>query len=250
MSRLSRFLHLEKERRDAPAPAGAATRERFGAAPPPVSEPAPPPPDPVAAVAEPAPAPPVMTSTPSRPLGPALETLALAENDGAYVTIRCANCEADNGPYNRRCVNCNTPLDTPVQQVFNERWARQRAEEKAREDEEIARLAAERARADEEQRRLLREADAIMAGARAGRRWTQEEPDRVGRPSLGLVLLRQIPDARIRLAVLAVVVGVTLALVFIPQRGSETQMVGIMLTLLVSLMFLPPGWFGRGGRWE
>ena len=49
---------------------------------------------------------------------------------------RCAVCEADNGRFAERCMNCGTALDSPEQRAYNDAlWERMRAYQQAAQTE-------------------------------------------------------------------------------------------------------------------
>lgn len=59
--------------------------------------------------------------------------LEIAEEEpDTRVFLRCAVCEAENGRFAERCMNCGTALDTPEQRAYNDAlWAKRRAAEQA-----------------------------------------------------------------------------------------------------------------------
>jgi hypothetical protein len=161
MSRLRRFLHIERSRAEPVGPAGragdtagrfenverpraravtpagsGAGLDRFGPEPPPPIEL-------------------VETSTTDRPF------------------TRCMRCAMDHGVLATECAGCGASLDTEPQREFNERlWAR-RQEEAAREERALAERAAARARDGEElaaARRAMGEALAREVGEQERRR--------------------------------------------------------------------------------
>src|SRR5579859_1539840 len=108
--RLTRFLNLEKRRppRDEPAH-DVVTPGRFT----PESSP-------------PAPGPSHPVMTPGRFDPPELQ---LSQDHGEQPFLRCPSCEADNGRFAGRCVNCGGPLDTEAARTFNQQlWEGRRAE--------------------------------------------------------------------------------------------------------------------------
>jgi hypothetical protein len=144
VSRLRRFLHIERSRAERPGDpaqpaAGTAGRfgtvERAGAA-------AAPPPGSGAELGRFGPEPP-----------PQLELLETSA--GARPFTRCMRCGMDHGVFATACTGCGASLDTAAQRDFNERlWAR-RQEESARE-----------ARAAEERRAMAAREAAELASAR------------------------------------------------------------------------------------
>jgi hypothetical protein len=146
VSRLRRFLHIERSRAerpgDAPGPAGDHAG-RFGT----VERPTPAPADPPASGAElgrfgPEPQPPLELATPAA---------------GARPFTRCMRCGMDHGVLATECAGCGARLDTGPQREFNDRlWARRQEE------------AAGEARAAEERRaRAARDAAELERARRA-----------------------------------------------------------------------------------
>jgi len=222
----------------------------------PPSEPAPPvraapPPEPVPAVNPPAPPPPSAEPAPRfRPL-PHVESLPLAEREEGVLVMRCCECEAENSVFAKRCILCGQPLDSPAQRAYVDKVRREREIYLAKEQAEIDLLKQRRADADPGTRNTILQAEVILSMERARSPWLNPDQDRTGQPSLGLQLLRRIPDARHRLAVLLGTVGLVLLLVFVPERGSTPQVLGLVLSLVVSLLFLPPGLLrGRRRGWD
>jgi hypothetical protein len=116
-SRRARFRNLERGRAALPtagAPAVSAGRfdalEAHSPAAPPVTQ---------------------AREEPSREPGNAGLEL-LERRDGDQPFIRCARCEADNGPLSSQCWNCAASLQGVEQHAFNERlWEQRRREAKA-----------------------------------------------------------------------------------------------------------------------
>jgi len=136
--RLSRFLRLERPRREEPRSEPKEARGRFDA---------------VEVGREPVLSPSVPSSAMDRFRTPEGSGLALERaSDGVQPFIRCAACEADNARHELRCQRCGVDLATPEQRLFNERlWAsrQKESEEEARvleEHEAEARATAEAAR--------------------------------------------------------------------------------------------------------
>jgi hypothetical protein len=137
VSRLRRFLHIERSR-DAGAarPASGAELDRFGAEPP-----------------------------------PKIELVETAAGDRPFT--RCMRCGMDHHVLATGCSGCGARLDTAEQHAFNERlWAR-RQEEAEREARAAQELRDARARADAElaeRRRAMGEELAREVGDRERRR--------------------------------------------------------------------------------
>jgi hypothetical protein len=144
VSRLRRFLHIERSRAAGaadPADAAAGTAGRFGTVERPSAGPAPPP----ASGAE------LGRFGPEPPQ--ALELLESSAGERPFT--RCMRCGMDHGIFATECTGCGASLDTEPQREFNERlWAR-RQEEAARE-----------ARAAEERRARAAREEAEIASAR------------------------------------------------------------------------------------
>jgi hypothetical protein len=168
VSRLRRFLHLERPRAAAEADAtpdsSAATAERFEGVERPGARPAAP------------------TSSGAQldRFGPEPEpTIELVEaGGGAQPFTRCMRCGMDHGVFATQCTGCGASLDTAEQRAFNERlWAR-RQEEAAREARASAERREHEARAQEElarARRAMGEELAREVGRRERARLDEEE---------------------------------------------------------------------------
>jgi hypothetical protein len=103
--------------------------------------------------------------------------------------LRCAVCEADNGRYAERCMNCGAALGTPEQRAFNDAfWEKQRAYNQA--------VAAERPEAATSGMRAYGEQLAHQVGRSEYARlaWMRGR-----RPSAGVRILRALPR-RVRTA--------------------------------------------------
>ena len=274
MTRLRRFMHLERPRDAAIDPeVGPSSRERFGAVdatgdeleaapPPPLPAGEAPPPPPGAAGDRfrepPARAPDVATTTP-----------------GTQPFVRCYLCETDNSVYAERCVNCSAALDTPEQRRFNETLWAERQEEARRLEDEVRRLREASARAEEEAYRARRQMGELIArevgrqereridrdeyrggfgggrwgeggvGGRWGGGWELGGPVERDRRPLGIRLLFAIQDPGRRLIAIALVVSVfvfLLAAAFLsPALGSLLWVAGFLF-----LVFFAP----RNRRWR
>jgi hypothetical protein len=270
VSRLRRFLHLERPRReplDAPA---HATEGRFGPAEGRASTPTPstapaeprdraPERDERARGSTPTPTP---TATAGRFRAPeprAPDTVVRAE--GAQPFVRCFRCEVDNSVFARTCTGCGEELDTPAQRAFNEKlWAgrrREAAEEErllAARAEQVRRDAEEVAKARREMGELLaretarRERDRLDAGGWGGG-WGGggwEEAPGARRPPI-LRLLSLIRDPRWRLAAGAALLLAVVLLVVLGLRARGGAFF-FYVALAVVLALLSPG-RRRWRRW-
>ena len=232
MSRLDRFLKLERRRRPREdAATGPAARDRFAQA---------------------------GSAVPAEPMaGPSGsgaeaerfaaapepdEKIAVLPDDGGPAFIRCRQCRTDNYVTATSCSLCHASLTNPAQRAYNEAlWQRQAAEQEELK-QHVQALQASRAAADEEARQALRRSHAFEL-----RTWEQEREDE---PPLGVRLARRIRDPRIRLAVLIAVGAVPLYLVFF--GGRDGRFIGYFLSLIVGFLFSPRNlrrWL-RGGPWN
>jgi hypothetical protein len=181
VSRLRRFLHLERPRSAAGAepPRGGAASERFEA----VERPG-------AGLAAPS-----ASGAELERFGPDPDpSIELVEADAAAQPFtRCMRCGTDHGVFATSCSSCGASLDTEAQREFNERlWARRR-EEAAREEAALAKRRALAAGAEAElarSRRAMGEELAREVGRRerarldaelGGRGWGLPGEDRVER---------------------------------------------------------------------
>jgi hypothetical protein len=183
MSRLDRFLRLEKRRPPGPTARALGSPARFGAEPPPEERP--------------------------------LRVLA----DDAVPFVRCCVCRADSHVAARTCPNCGSDLATPVQRAFNRALARDYQQRRAEEEEVADEVRAARTQADREAREAAQQAlDALLRMER-GEPAVPGTTDRD--PPIGLRLARRIRDPRLRLAALASAGLAPLALILggAPQVG-------------------------------
>jgi hypothetical protein len=184
MSRLRRFLHIERPRADepsAPERARPETAERFGG----VDRPRP------AAAAPPATGAELERFGPEPP--PRLELLETTAGERPFT--RCMRCGMDHGVFATACTGCGASLDTAAQREFNERLWTRRQDEARREAAAAEELRALRARADAEAaqaRRAMGEAIAREVGERERRRLDAEwgAGRRTGAPPLADLLRR------------------------------------------------------------
>jgi hypothetical protein len=231
-SRLSRFLHLERSRAERPRveePSRLQNGGRFEAVAGPVE-------------------PPATVTVPEAHLERFKrhgETpLALEEGPAdARSFQRCFRCEAENGRFVQACGVCGADLGSPEQREYSEERWRAQAEQEAR---------AREARKAEEQRQQeakRRQAEALFAGMAEGlrresrgRAWL---PASDGTDSLGLRLLRLVPEGRMRQAVGVGCVAVPLLLMTFGE--GLVHLGGYCLGLLSFVLFVPP-WLWRVRR--
>ncbi len=146
--RKSRFLKLERSRKEAPtAPSAPAHSSRFEAVEQPSAE-----------------APRASSSGASaarfQEPPPALDD---ARPSTEMPFLRCARCEADNGARAAHCQQCGAGLDSPEQRAFNEALWQKRLAEKESEDAALEVLREARAQAEAEASQLRREGAAAFA---------------------------------------------------------------------------------------
>ncbi len=245
MSRLRRFLHLERPRsgRTDDGDPSPGTVERFDGVERPGARPAAP----------------RSSGADLDRFGPEPEpSIELVEaGAGERPFTRCMRCGMDHNVFATECSGCGASLDTAAQRGFNETlWAR-RQEDAARE-----------ARAEAERRELQARAEAELAGARramgeelareVGRRERgrlgAEEWDRglgglgggsdsgYGGPPLGLRLLRALPDWRWQLGAIAIAVGVVAGLAALGRAGHPGALVA---AIFLALLLVVPRWRTR-----
>ena len=170
----SRFLRLERPRRETPASGETDARGRFGAV----------------EIGSELPAGPsaVPSSATDRFRAPVESGLALEPApEGEQPFIRCVTCEADNARHQERCDRCGADLGTPEQRAFNERlWAvRQReAEEEKRASQALGearqRSAGETAQANRALANAMAEVILSRERARLGGSWGMRLLARLG----------------------------------------------------------------------
>jgi ribosomal protein L37E len=250
VSRLRRFLHLERprsERADEADPS-SATAGRFEG----VEQPGP------------SPGPPRSSGADLDRFGaeppPSLDLVEAGA--GARPFTRCMRCGMDHNVLAAECAGCGAGLDTGPQRAFNEElWAR-RQEEAAGEARAEAERREAQARADAElarARRAMGEAIAREVGERERRRLGAEGPGwgsgtgwegglgsgGLDGVPLGLRLLRRLPDWRWQLGALALAVGAVGALLAIGRSGRPGAVLAALV--MVAVLVVPPGW--RRRRW-
>lgn len=285
MTRLRRFLHLERPR---PAPMdpeiAPSSRARFGA----VDSTA----DELAAGPAPAAAPaPAAEHTPAAEHAPAgsppsagamdrfREPVARAPDvakpaPDAQPFVRCFRCETDNTVYAERCSTCSAPLDTPEQRRFNEALWSERQQQARQLEDEVRRLREASARAEEEAYRARRQMGELIArevgrqerdrlardegrgwadgggwgqGGGGGHHggWGSGGPVERDRRPLGIRLLFSIQDPGRRLVAIAVVVSVFVFLVAGAFMSPALRSFLWIAFFLFAVLFAP-----RNRRWR
>jgi ribosomal protein L37E len=232
MSRLRRFLRIERPRSERPDDVDPSpeTAERFGA----VERPGPMPGAPRssgAAVGRFGPDP-----------EPRIELLETGAGERPFT--RCMRCGMDHNVFATECAGCGASLDTEPQREFNERLWTQRQEEAAREAHAEAERRALAARAEAElaaSRRAMGEELAREVGRRERRRLGLDGglgggsgglDDGDGAP-LGWKLLRAIPDWRWQVGALVAAVAVVGGLVAFGRAGHPVALFAGMLLVVV-----------------
>lgn len=184
---------------------------------------------------------------------------------GAQPFVRCYRCETDNSVYAERCSTCSAELDTPEQRRFNEALWTERQHQARELEDEVRRLREASAKAEEEAYRARREMGEVIArevgrqerdrldrdgwqGDRWGHGhggWGMGEPMERDRRPLGIRLLFSIRDPGRRLIAIAAVVC---ALVFLVAAGIMSPALRGMLWIaffLFAVFFAP-----RNRRWR
>ncbi|HET8540670.1 MAG TPA: hypothetical protein VFL83_12445 [Anaeromyxobacter sp.] len=244
MSRLRRFLRIERPRPERAAEAEPApeTAERFGAVERPGARPAAP----------------RSSGAGLGRFGPEPEpSIELVAADGAERPFtRCMRCGMDHNVFATECSGCGATLDTEAQREFNERlWAR-RQEEAAREASAEAERRARSAAADAElarARRAMGEELAREVGRRERMRLGGEgwggwggAADDDGAP-LGWKLLRALPDRRWRVGAAVAAVAVVGGLVAFGRAGHPAA---LLVGLALAAVLLVPRWRARRRWWR
>ncbi len=240
MSRLRRFLRIERPRSERPDDLDPSpeTAERFGG----VERPGPRPGAPRSSGAD---------------LGrfgpdpePRIELLETDASDRPFT--RCMRCGMDHNVFATECAGCGASLDTEPQREFNERLWAQRQEEEARDARGEAERRAIAARAEAElsaARRAMGEELAREVGRRERRRLGMDE-DRGGVDDggdgapLGWKLLRALPDWRWQVGALVAAVAVVGGLVAFGRAGHP---VALFTAMLLVILLAVPRW--RVHRW-
>jgi hypothetical protein len=280
MTRLRRFLHLERPRTTPVEPDVApSSRKRFGAvdSTPDEIEAAPPgAPRPPAAGEPPRAEQPAAEASPGGAPGPVAGRFGVptprapevaTPTGDAQPFVRCYRCETDNSVYAERCTTCTSELDTPEQRRFNEAlWAERRQQARELEDE-VRRLREASARAEEEARRARREMGELIArevGRQERDRLDREEygdgwgrrggwgrgggwdgPVERDRRPLGIRLLFAIQDPGRRLLAIAAVASVFVFLVAAALMSPALRGLLWIAVFLFAMFFAP-----RNRRWR
>ncbi|HEX9052473.1 MAG TPA: hypothetical protein VF841_18245 [Anaeromyxobacter sp.] len=167
---------------------------------------------------------------------------------------RCMRCGMDHGVFATACSGCGASLDTEPQREFNERlWAR-RQEETAREAAAGAERQALAARAEGElaaSRRAMGEELAREVGRRERLRLGTDEglggggqPSGSGGPPLGWRLLAALPDWRWQVAAIGAAVALVGGLVALGRAGHPLALLGAILVVVVLVV---PWWRADDG---
>lgn len=248
MSRLRRFLHLERARSerpdDAEPDATPDTAERFEA----VERPG----------ARAGPAAPRSSGADLDRFGPepepSIELVEAGTADRPFT--RCMRCGMDHNVFATECSGCGASLDTAPQRAFNEQLWAKRQDEAARE----ARAEVERhelaARAEAElatARRSMGEELAREVGRRERRRlgtderlgggWGDGLGAGTGGPPLGWRLLCRLPDWRWQLGAVVAAVGVVGGLVAFGRAGHPGA---LFIAFLLVIVLVVPQWRADG----
>jgi hypothetical protein len=236
VSRLSRFLHLERARSTGPAEAepSTGTAERFEG----VQQPGRAPEAPRSSGAD------LDRFGPEPP--PRVDLLETASD--AQPFKRCMRCGMDHGVFATACTNCGERLDTPAQREFNEKLWGSRREEAAREEAASAerRVLAERAQAEMARaQRAMGEELAREVGDRErlrlrveGGSWGGGSESSLSAP-IGLRLLRALPDWRWQLGAAASSLAVLGGLTAVGLSGHPGA---LLAAILLGILLFVPGW--------
>jgi hypothetical protein len=218
--RLTRFLNLERPRpaRDEPAH-DVMTPGRFT-------------PEAVKPAAPARPAHAVMTKGRFDP-----PELQLSQDHGEQPFLRCPSCEADNGRFALKCINCSARLDTEEVHAFNHQlWEARHGEAEA------ARLVEEERQRSLEADRVALQADQRALGESIAEEVGDRERARRGASSpLGLRLLAQL-DSNMQVAAIVSTIAVflTSATVAFTAHGHPLlQGLGGAIDVLLLSLFAP-----------
>lgn len=156
-------------------------------------------------------------------------------DEAAQYFPRCARCEAENGRFVPRCIVCGADLNAPEQHEYNARHLKERQAQAVQEREAIHKHLQEELEA--RRRDADRQVEGLMAqlrdSERGGARWRTFSESR----SVGLGLLRLIPHPLGRLAVLA---GCILPPVLLVSLGSGgVKLSGVVLGVVLFVLFVP-----------
>jgi len=204
--RLTRFLNLERPRKPGEAPPHqVATKQRF-------------------------------TGEPSG--------IGLQVDHGEQPFLRCPRCEADNSRFDRRCINCQAPLDGADVRAWNEQLWEQRRTQAAQEEAAVAaqRKAPPSPEQLLEQNRMLGEALAREVGNRERTRLSWWESDYDPSTPIGVRLVSLLPTTRARVIAGAIVGAVFIggaALAYGAPRHSPLRIAGFVLDVVLVILFSP-----------
>lgn len=216
MSRLGRFLHLERPRPGGPEPGRrpAGDGGRFDAI------------EKGEAVGS-APATGLGSSRFEPAPTPAEEApLRALEDDGGQPFVRCQACRHDSFATATRCQQCDADLTTPAQRLFNAALWNRLVAEKQEMAAESERLRTQIAAGESQLRASQREAmDSLLAELRRQSGGARPEPW-----SVGVFLLRQIRDPGLRLGVLGALGALVVGLAFW-KPSAAVFAVAILLSL-------------------
>lgn len=176
--------------------------------------------------------------------------LALPPGEDARRFPRCMQCESENGRYAKTCTMCGADLETPQQLDYNERLWQERRKGLTRtlddEREALRQLEASRQQAEQQKRedearyarmlQELRQQEQSFGWLRHG----------IQHATVGTALLSLIPDRRLRWLTLAVAVATALGLWRFGEGG--TQLAGLGLGVLLAILFIPPNLLGKRRR--
>lgn len=238
-SRFSRFLHLERARGEKPGPEGQVRLEGGGGRFESVTGPGDTRPSQVA----------VPEAHVERFKHHGQAPLAFdADSSEAQRFPRCVRCQTENGRFTQVCTTCGADLQAPEQLAYDTERAREtrQAEAQLRErlvvkphalQNEAERLA-EKQRFDAELRQAL-EAD---------RSWLSKMSP-LFTPSLGMGLLRLIPNPAARWSAIAWGIGLPFLLVRFGNR--PLQVLGMYLGAALLVIFVPTSlWTAERNRWD
>jgi hypothetical protein len=247
VSRLRRFLHLERPRAEASGSPGAepspATAGRFGGVERPGTGPEPGAPRSSGADLD--------RFGPEPP--PSIELLETAAGERPFT--RCMRCGMDHNVFASECAGCGASLDTAEQRDFNDRlWAKRQgetareaaaaAERREREAREQAELAAARRAMGEELAREVGKRERIRLGMdeRGWTGWGSGAQGYTGAP-VGLRILRALPDWRWQLGAIVAALALVGGLVAYGLRGHPGA---VFVAIVVAILLVAPQWRMRG----
>jgi len=177
-------------------------------------------------------------------VGTSSATIALASGTSDQPFVRCARCHADSHRDLAECSICGATFDSDEQRRFNAELAPKLADERraAREEREARSEDVERRRRadfDARQEREMKRIEGESARAEIG------ELLRRRKPSIGLVLLRLIPNPWLRMIVL---IGI-FAWLYRLWADPATNGIAGFASFVVGLVFMPRFQLRRGA-WD